>query len=215
MRLETTRSLTGPRAEECWALYEDTFAELRIRAVQRHVMLRGEFDQVLTDPRVTKYVGLEDAGGRGDDGTAGDEATVCCALATVATELEAMPLVSPHYFAHRWPELYAAGHIWYVGFVAIRSDLQLGPLFGQIVRDVGAVAAAVGGVAAMDVSRHVEQQRRLPEALGRYFTRLAPGTRSTRLDEQSFWAYEFPPAGAGAADSPAAGGAGDESVGME
>jgi hypothetical protein len=199
MRLETTRSVHGGRAEECWELYERAFGDLRIRAVQRHVMLRDEFDQVLADTRVTKYVGVEDG--------------ACSALATVATELEAMPLVSPEYFAHRWPQLYAAGHIWYVGFVVIRPDLQRGPLFGQIVRDVGAAAAAVGGVAAMDVSRHVARQRRLPEALARYFTRLAPGTHVTRLDEQSFWAYEFPPAGAGAVDTSAAGPAADGPVG--
>lgn len=210
MRLETARSVTGRRAEECWELYERVFAELRTVAVQRHVMLRAEFDHVLTDARVTKYVAV------GEDADGGGAAGGCGALATAATDLRAMPLVSPEYFAHRWPDLYAAGHIWYVGFVAIRPDLQRGPLFGQIVRDVGRAAAAVGGVAAMDVSRHVAEQRRLPEALARYFTRLAPGTVGTRLDEQSFWAYEFPPAGAGvtgAAGSPAAGPAGEGSTG--
>jgi hypothetical protein len=144
-------------------------------------MLRSEFDAVLVDGRVTKYVAVdEDAGNR------------CCALATATTDLEAMPLISPEFFAHRWPQLYADRHIWYVGFVAVAADHHRGPLFGRIVGDVARSAAAVGGVTAMDVSRYVTEQRRLPQMLARYFTRLAPGTRGVRLDEQSFWAFEFP-----------------------
>ena len=181
MLLEIATTITGPQVADCWSLYQLAFDELRTVAVQRHLMLTGEFDAVLADARVTKYVGRdEDRGGR------------CCALATVATDLSAMPLISPDYFAHRWPAHYAAGHIWYVGFVAVRPDLQRGPLFGRIVRDVGRSAAAVGGVAVMDVSRYVSDRRRLPETLARFFSRLAPGTRGIRLDEQTFWAYEFP-----------------------
>jgi len=182
--LEKTTAITGDRAEDCWVLYELAFGELRTAAVQRHVMLRAEFDHVLADSRVIKYVAVDEAaGGR------------CCVLATATTDLEAMPLISPEYFAHRWPTLYADRHIWYVGFVAVGPDQQRGPLFGRIVGDVARSAAAVGGIAAMDVSRYVSEQRRLPQALTRYFTRLAPGTRSVRLDEQSFWAYEFPAPG--------------------
>lgn len=184
MLLEATREIVGRRAEECWALYVSAFDELRTVAVQRHVMLRSEFDAVLVDGRVTKYVAIDEAaGGR------------CCALGTATTDLDAMPLISPAYFAHRWPQSYADRHIWYVGFVAVAPDHHRGPLFGRIVGDVARSAAAVGGVAAMDVSRHVIDQRRLPEVLGRYFTRLAPGTRGVRLDEQSYWAYEFPEPG--------------------
>lgn len=181
MLLEATTEIAGQLAEDCWALYELAFQELRTAAAQRHVMLRAEFDAVLADTRVTKYVAVDEAaGGR------------CCALATATTELEAMPLISPDFFAHRWPQLYADRHIWYVGFVAVAADHQRGPLFGRIVGDVARSAAAVGGVAAMDVSRYVSEQRRLPQVLARYFARLAPGTLSVRLDEQSFWAYEFP-----------------------
>ena len=181
MLLETTTQIAGQLAEDCWALYEQAFEELRTAAVQRHVMLRSEFDAVLADVRVTKYAALDEAaGGR------------CCALATATTALEAMPLISPEFFAHRWPDLYAGRHIWYVGFVAVAPDHQRGPLFGRIVGDVARSAAAVGGVTAMDVSRYVAEHRRLPEVLARYFARLAPGTRGVLLDEQSFWAYEFP-----------------------
>ena len=187
MRLETLTVVAGPRVEDCWQLYRSAFDELRIAAVQRHVMFRDEFDAVVADERVTKYV-ASDGEGR------------CCGLGTVATDLAAMPLISPDYFAHRWPELYATGRIWYVGFVAIRPELQRGPLLGRIVWDIGGAAARAGGVAVIDVSRHVAQQKRLPQAVGRYLDRLAPGTRGIPLDEQTYWAYEFP----AAASSPAA-----------
>lgn len=181
MLLDIARSIDARRTQECWTLYRLAFDELRTTAVQRHVMLRAEFDGVLADERVTKYLGVDDqAGGR------------LCALATATTDLAAVPLISPEFFAHRWPDLYAARHIWYVGFVAIAAEHQRGPLFGRIVGDIARSAAAVGGVTAMDVSRRVAEQRRLPQALGRYFARLAPGTRGVHLDEQSFWAYEFP-----------------------
>jgi hypothetical protein len=183
--LETATVIAGQLAEDCWALYELAFEQLRTAAAQRHVMLRAEFDAVLVDTRVTKYVAIEEAA---DEATGGR----CCALATATTELAAMPLISPEFFAHRWPQLYADRHIWYVGFVAVAPDHQRGPLFGRIVGDVARSAAAVGGVTAMDVSRHVAEHRRLPQVLARYFSRLAPGTRGVLLDEQSFWGYEFP-----------------------
>ena len=195
VQLQTAISVTGPRADESWKLYELAFDELRTTAVQRHLMSRAEFDGVLLDERVTKYFGVDDDGGY-------------VVLATVATDLTAMPLVSPEYFAHRWPDRYAAGQIWYVGFVAVRPDHQRGPLFGQIVRDIGRAAAAVGGVTVMDVSRAVSTRKRMPEALDRFFSRLAPGTRSIRLDEQTYWAYEFPAADAAAATPSSARGPG-------
>ncbi len=63
MLLQTTTEITGQRAEDCWALYLLAFEELRTAAVQRHVMLRAEFDAVLTDGRVTKYVAVDEAAG--------------------------------------------------------------------------------------------------------------------------------------------------------
>lgn len=66
--METTSEISGQRAEECWAL-DELAIELRTAAVQRNVMLWAEFDAVLLDPRVTKYVAVDEtANGR------------CCAL---------------------------------------------------------------------------------------------------------------------------------------
>ena len=43
-----------------WGLYQRAFDDLRVLAVQRHIMVREEFDTVMADDRVDKYV-LTDA----------------------------------------------------------------------------------------------------------------------------------------------------------
>src|ERR1700753_3252601 len=92
--------------EAVWKLYEDSFAELRSLAVQRHLMYRSEFDEVMRDTRIGKYLALD------DDGTV-------CRIATYTNDLEAVPLIAPEYFERHYPEQYAAQKIWYIGFVAV------------------------------------------------------------------------------------------------
>ncbi|HYT09774.1 MAG TPA: hypothetical protein VEL73_03855 [Mycobacteriales bacterium] len=181
MLLQTFPRIAGDAEEACWRLYTEAFDRLRTAAAQRHVMLRGEFEDVLRDERVTKYVAVDPAHDRR-----------ICGLATVTNDLCAVPLVSPDFFAHRWPALYARRRIWYVGFVAIHPDYQRGTLFAEIIADIGRMVAAAGGVAAMDVCRRTDEQLHLPRAVGRFLEFLVPGTRGVRLDEQTYWAYEFP-----------------------
>ena len=88
-----------------WELYEGAFGELRSLAVQRHLMYQSEFDDVLLDSRIQKYLCLD------DDGR-------LCGLSTYTNDLFAMPLIAPEYFARRWPELYHENKVWYCGFVA-------------------------------------------------------------------------------------------------
>lgn len=171
----------GEAAEGCWRVYTAAFEELRTRAVQRHVMTREEFDGVLADKRVIKYVTLDPAR-RGR----------MCAVAGVTNELEAMPLISPEYFARRWPEHYAAGRIWYVGFVAVDPDYHGTGVFVRLVEEMYERVAATGGVAALDICRHNDEVYRLPSAVARLTHSLDPGVECHRLDEQTYWAYEFP-----------------------
>lgn len=94
---------------EVWDLYYTTFHELNAFAVQRHLMFRSEFDEVMLDTRVQKYLCLA------DDGSV-------CGLSTYTNMLDAMPLISPAYFERRWPELFAQNRIWYCGFVAVEKN---------------------------------------------------------------------------------------------
>lgn len=171
----------GAGRDEGWRLYGTAFDELRTRAVQRHLMFRDEFDGVMADPRVTKYVVADrDHGGR------------MCGLATMTNFLDAVPLISPDYFAHRWPQRYAERTIWYVGFVAVHPDYQGTGVFATIVGSMCRLVAEAGGVAALDVCRRAEQVYGLPQAIARLNATFAAGGSSERMDEQSYWAYEFP-----------------------
>jgi GNAT superfamily N-acetyltransferase len=181
MELATREVLDGPGRELGWQLYRSAFDELRIRAVQRHVMTRPEFDAVMDDRRITKYEVLDpDRDGR------------MCGLATMTNHLEAMPLISPDYFEHRWPSLFRQRHIWYVGFVGVDPDYQGTGVFADIVGSMCRLVAGAGGVAVLDVCRRADQVYGLPAAIARLNDTFSDGGSHERIDEQSYWAYEFP-----------------------
>jgi len=170
--------LPADRLDEAWTLYETAFAELRVAAAQRHVMYRAEFDDAMADPRVTKYVTYHEG--------------VMCSLVTRTTDLEAVPLVSPEYYARRFPRQYAARSIHYVGFMAVLPAYHGLGVFIDVVRRVIDDVVSSGGVIAMDVCRVNNTNFRLPHALLRLMRGAEPRVEASVLDEQSYWAYEFP-----------------------
>jgi len=177
--LAVVRVLDDPDGR-LWRLYERAFDDLRVLAVQRHIMIRSEFDAVIADDRIDKYVVT------GSDGTV-------TALATMTNELDAVPLISPEYFAHRWPDLHAKQRVWYVSFVAVDPVHQAR---GVMQRIIDAMCAAVdetaGGVICLDVCEYRETAQRLPTAIESQANRARPGITRVRLDAQVYWGYEFP-----------------------
>jgi ribosomal protein S18 acetylase RimI-like enzyme len=165
---------------QLWGLYRRAFDDLRGDAVQRHLMYEHEFAAVAADDRVAKYVVTDPVRDR------------VAALATMTNDLAAVPLISPDYFAKHWPELYQAGKIWYVSFVAVEPDYQgtgaMGLLIGRMCEEVG----SDGGVICVDICEHNEIRHRLPTAIGQLANTYSPGVNRKRLDAQVFWAYEFP-----------------------
>jgi hypothetical protein len=163
-----------------WNLYQRAFDDLRGVAVQRHLMYENEFAAVAADDRVAKYVVTDSQRGR------------VAALATMTNDLNAVPLISPEYFAQHWATLYQARKIWYVSFVAVEPDYQgtgaMGLLIGRMCQEVG----SDGGVICVDICEHNETRHRLPTAIGALANTYTPGVNRKRLDAQVFWAYEFP-----------------------
>ncbi len=166
-------------ASDMWQVYERAFAHLRTAAVQRHVKTRAEFDAILGDKRLLKYV-VTDPGG------------AVCAVASVTNDIAAEALLSPDYFAHRWPQLYADKKIWYVGFVAVEPDYQGTGAFTDIIHHIGTTAAEAGGLVVLDVCQRVDEVYRLPAIVGRYARSHVPQVRTLRMDEQAYYAYQFP-----------------------
>jgi hypothetical protein len=180
MRMDVVRELAPELMDEAWEFYRDAFDELRVRAVQRHVMHRHEFEAQMADDRVLKLVGLED--GR------------VVGLATLTDDLAAVPLISPDYFAHRWPQLYADRRIWYVVFIATRSGRAGVGMFVQLIRGIVERVKTNDGMIAADICAYNESEYDLPEMLRRASGRVAGSARRELLDSQSFWLYEFPTA---------------------
>jgi hypothetical protein len=166
--------------ESAWAIYNRAFDELRRTAVQRHVMFREEFDALMADTRVGKYRGLLPEGG-----------PVVTALATFTNELDALPLISPEYFAHRWPSLYAEKRIWYIGLFAVDPAHQSTGVFEEIIRHMWATVLATGGVGMLDMSRS-NFKRGLSSAIHSVLQALTPEATATCVDEQQFWCYAPP-----------------------
>ncbi len=166
---------------EAWTLYEETFRDLNAYAVQRHLMTYGEFTDVMDDARVEKYLVLD-----------GDGAIV--GMSTYTNDLAAMPLISPAYFERRWPDLYTTRRIWYCGFVAVHPRGQGTTAFGELVEAMYRVAAAQNGIIALDICRHNQDSRHLDRVIPLMLHRLSGDVRTERMDEQSFWLYEFPEA---------------------
>lgn len=166
---------------DAWTMYHETFAELNAFAVQRHLMYEHEFAEVMRDRRVQKYLVLDDG--------------AIVGLSTYTNELDAVPLISPAYFELRWPDLYAEQRIWYCGFVAVHPRAQGAGPFREMVEAMCRVAVQQGGIISLDMCRFNDQKRHLSRVIPLMLRRVAGDVRTERLDEQSYWLYEFPTAG--------------------
>jgi hypothetical protein len=180
MRVEVTAEVRRNVIDAAWKLYREAFDELRLTAVQRHLMFRTEFDDVMRDTRIRKYVCYDDPG----------EMT---GLSTFTNDLDAMPLISPDYFQHRWPIRFAEKRIWYVGFVAVHPAHRGTGAFEGLVEAMYHTIAGQHAVVGLDMCRRNEDHG-LPDAIQAVLVRLATGVRHQRIDEQSYWLYEFPAA---------------------
>ncbi len=180
MGIAVDRVLAPEHLEPAWRLYNRAFDELRITAVERHVMYRDEFDQTMRDERVWKYRGVD----------AGDPDAVL-ALATFTNHLNTLSFISPDYFEHRWPTLYSGQRIWYIGFFAIDPDHRGGGIFEEVIAHMWQTVLAADGIAFLDIcGRNAELG--LAGAIQHTLESMSPTMVTTRLDEQVYWLYEPP-----------------------
>jgi hypothetical protein len=164
--------------EAAWELYLGAFRELNTMAVQRHLMYRHEFDEVMNDQRVQKHLCVD------DDGT-------LCGLSTYTNDLTAVPLIAPEYFERHWPEHYAANKIWYIGFVALHPQAQGRRMFRQMVEQLYIIAATQGGLVGIDICSYNDEVLNFSHIFRSMVERLMPNMRFQRIDQQSYWLYDF------------------------
>lgn len=180
--VKTFDLLDGELLEAAWRLYEEAFRELNTKTVQRHLMYRHEFNDVMADRRIGKYVAYT------TDGT-------MTGLSTYTNDLAAVPLISTDYFKTRWPEHYAQKRIWWIGFVAVDVASRGSRTFYHLVDTMYAVAERTDGITGIDYAE-VNIDLRLPEISTAYLRRI--NRRYDRVvdcqqvDYQGYYLYHFP-----------------------
>src|SRR5258705_872681 len=108
MKIDVRSDLVDKHLEQAWRLYDTAFRHLNALTVQRHLMYRSEFDEVMTDTRIEKWLAYSDE-------------RVLLGLATYTHLLSAWSLLSPQDFAPRSPAHQPGHPIWYSGFAAAAS----------------------------------------------------------------------------------------------
>ncbi|WP_436530021.1 hypothetical protein [Actinoplanes sp. HUAS TT8] len=179
MRVEVMPVMPVELLDRAWGFYRDTFAELAVLAVNRHVLHQHEFDELMGDARAEKYVALDPDGD-------------VVGLAAMTTELSAVSLISPEYFEHHWPELYAQHRIFYVLFVGAARGSRGAGVFVELLRALYQPIGAVNGKVFVDICTYNEDRHQMPRLIGVILSRVSGKAVPTRLDAQSFWLYEFP-----------------------
>lgn len=182
--IDSGSQVCGDQAELAWKLYDEAFTALNAFAIQRHLMTRPEFDDVMADRRIDKFVAYDDAG-------------ALIGLAPYTNWLDAWPLISPAYFERRWPDLYAEQRIWYCGFVAVAPGHPGAYL--TLIEALYRTAEADGGVIGLDVCRFNDEAHHMRRSIGLALHRISGGRVSAETaDAQFFMTYETDPDGVAA-----------------
>jgi len=171
------QTVGGELADRFWELYLEAFEPLRTRAAARHVLHREEFDEEMSDPRVLKLLAHD------DDGAA-------VGLTTLATDLAAVPWVSPEFFAARYPEHAARGAVWYIGFTLAHPGRRASRTFMDMIDALVAHLAENRVVCAYDVSRFNDDSLRFADNLRRHLERTQDVEVET-VDQQTYYATTF------------------------
>jgi hypothetical protein len=103
--------ILGTAAEILYSLYEQAFDPLKVQAAARHVLTSVEFFEQMEDERIDKYVAWE------------AEAKPI-GMITLTRRLDAVPWISPEYYAARFPEQWARDAVYYLGFGLARRSVR-------------------------------------------------------------------------------------------
>lgn len=158
-------------------LYEAAFGPLRVQALARQVLTASEFSDQMTDGTVVKYV-------------ARDEAGRPVGLCTLTRRLESVPWISPEYFADRYPEHWARGAIYYLGFVLAHPAQRHARFIDQLI-DVGiGELVEQRAVCAYDLCAYNDDTLGLGARITQSVERLS-GVAPRLTDTQSYYTVDF------------------------
>jgi hypothetical protein len=175
MKVTVERVMSEAAIAVFYPLYVVAFDPIRTRAAARHMLTAEEFEAEMADERIEKYVVWDDNGEP-------------VALGTLATDLSALPWISPEYFAARYPDQSARGAVYYLGYTLVHPQhakqgaFQL--MMGAIERRCGEARA----VCAWDVSAYNDDG-----SIGRHRKAVlaAGGWIVDRVDVQSYYTASY------------------------
>jgi arginine decarboxylase len=172
-RVSVEKEVDYATAKMYYALYVATFSALDTEAAGRQLLTSEEFLEEMLDPTVHKYI-------------AWDEHDVAIGMSTLATEVGAMPWVSPDYFAHHYPEQHARGAVYYLGFTLVHPAHRGSGVYRLMIEEVIRWVVEQRGVVAWDSCR-ANDERGLNSTAFKALGRLA-GVTPDVIDEQRYYA---------------------------
>lgn len=158
-------------------MYRDAFEPLRTRSATRHVMHEHEFMDAMGDGRLEKLVAF-------------DRHDRPVGMTLLTRDLQAIPWISPEFFAERYPEATARGAVTYVGFILVDPTVQGGLVFHQLVHRMSLPIAAESGVVAFDMCTFNSTVVRLPRAILRAIRHRSKVDERVE-DVQTFYALQL------------------------
>lgn len=176
-RVSCEKEIDYATAKRFYKLYAATFGILDTEAAGRQLLSEQEFLEEMLDPRVLKYVSW-------------DHDDLAVAMTTVATDPDTLPWVSPTYFAQHYPEAYARGHVYYIGFTLVRPQHRGNGLFQMMLREALTRAMETGGVGAWDTCQANEE--RGMNATAMKVIEEVTGSSAVPIDRQTYYAVVLP-----------------------
>ena len=169
-----------PTAAMFYELYREAFGELETLAVARQLLHREEFMEEMHDPRVHKYVAWNDAG-------------EAIGMSTLTNHLETVPWISPAYFRHHYPEHFARGAVYYIGFTLVRRAQRMSHVFQAMISRMGDVLAEAQAIVGWDICAHNDDSYSFGEHAARVLGRTGDVTVRP-IDRQTYYLGTFAPA---------------------
>jgi GNAT superfamily N-acetyltransferase len=175
MKISIDHTIAPDAVADFYAVYVAAFDPLRTRAAARHMLTAEEFRAEMTDERIDKYV-------------VRDEAGAIIALGTLATDLAAIPWISPEYFAAHYPEQLARGAVYYLGYTLVKPEHARTGAYRLIMDHLERRCSEDRAVCGYDVCAYNDAR-----TIGRRSASLAEswGARVDQLDVQTYYAASF------------------------
>ena len=169
--------LDAANAEAFHALYALAFEPMKTRSAARQVLTDAEFHDQMTDDRIDKYLAW-DRDGRP------------MGLTTLTTHLEAIPWISPEYFADRFPEQWRRNAVYYLGFTLAQPGPRQQPFLETVITTGVGWLAAERAVLAYDVCSYNDTVLRFNERIVEAL-RNHPSAHLEALDAQVYYGVRF------------------------